>query len=211
MSQNEAKRDLCVRMMGLKRLGATATRNLDSTYQALFARTLFRLCVKLWRARSSAKSMTSFAKLKPSRLSCPRWIAHPLRLPRSHAQQRPEGGVMQQRHATETWACLTSVKSTSFKPTVLTNLDLWLLSMVRLVHSQLNQFNSAVFNTTCFGSVVGNWMYGTKPLDAIRAALIPCAIKAAFTLAALPSDKFCYGIRLQHCQYALQYLIESTN
>jgi hypothetical protein len=36
-SKDEAERDLCVRMVGMKRLGATATKNLDSTYQALFA------------------------------------------------------------------------------------------------------------------------------------------------------------------------------
>ena len=36
-SKDEAKRDLCVRMVGMKRLGATATKNLDSIYQALFA------------------------------------------------------------------------------------------------------------------------------------------------------------------------------
>jgi len=36
-SKDEAERDLCVRMVGMKRLGTTATKNLDSTYQALFA------------------------------------------------------------------------------------------------------------------------------------------------------------------------------
>lgn len=36
-SNNEAERDVCVRMVGMKRLGATATKNLDLTYQALFA------------------------------------------------------------------------------------------------------------------------------------------------------------------------------
>jgi MinD-like ATPase involved in chromosome partitioning or flagellar assembly len=36
-TKDEAERDLCVRMVGMKRLGATATKNLDSTYEALFA------------------------------------------------------------------------------------------------------------------------------------------------------------------------------
>ena len=36
-SKDEAVRDPCVRKVGMRRLSATATKNLNSTYQALFA------------------------------------------------------------------------------------------------------------------------------------------------------------------------------